>query len=42
MRSLEACNGAFFLVFLGSTYPAKRLDNASDRPIGDLGMVHLP
>ena len=43
MRALEACNGAFFLVFLaGSTYPAQRLGNPSDRPIGDPGIVHLP
>ena len=43
MRALEACNGAFCLVFLhGSTQPVQRLDNPSDRPIGDPGMVHLP
>ena len=43
MRALEACNGAFFLVFLaGRSLPAQRLDNPSDRPIGDPGMVHLP
>ena len=43
MRALEACNGAFSLVFLhGSTEPVQRLDNPSDRPIGDPGMVHLP
>ena len=43
MRALETCNGAFFLVFLaGSTQPAQRLDNPSDRPIGDPGMVHQP
>ena len=43
MRVLEACNGAFFLVFLaGSTYPVQRLEDPSDHPIGDPGMVHLP
>ena len=43
MRALEACNGAFFLEFLGgSTKPGQRLENPSDRPIGDPGMVHLP
>ena len=43
MRALEACHGAFFLVFLpGSIYPAQRLVNPSHRPIGDPGMVHLP
>ena len=43
MRVLEACNGAFFLVFLaGSTKPVQRLEDPSDRPIGDPGMVYLP
>ena len=43
MRVLEACNGGFFLVFLAeSTYPVQRLEDPSDRPIGDPGMVHLP
>ena len=43
MRVLEACNGAFFLVFLaGSTQPVQCLEHHSDRPIGDPGMVHLP
>ena len=43
MRVLEACNGAFSLVFLaGSTLPVQRLEDPSDRPIGDPGMVHLP
>ena len=43
MRALEACNGAFFLVFLaGGTQPAQCPVNPSDRPIGDPGMEHLP
>ena len=43
MRAPEACNGAFFLAFLaGSTKPAQRLENPSNHPIGDPGMVHLP
>ena len=43
MRVLEACKGAFFLVFLaGSTFPVQRLEDHSDRPIGDPAMVHLP
>ena len=40
MRVLEACNGAFFLVFLAGT--VQRLEDPSERPIGDPGMVHLP
>ena len=43
MRVLDACNGAFFLVFLaGRTLPVQRLEDPSDRPIRDPGMVHLP
>ena len=43
MRVVEACNGAFFLVFLaGSTLRVQRLEDPSYRPIGDPGMVHLP
>ena len=43
MRVLEACNGAFFLVFLaGSTLTVQHLEDPSDRPIGNPGMVDLP
>ena len=43
MRVLEACNGGLFLVILAeSTKPVQRLEDPSDRPIGDPGMVHLP
>ena len=43
MRVPEPCNGEYFLVFLaGSTYPAQRLENPSDHPVGDPGTVHLP
>ena len=43
MRVLEACNCAFFWVFLGgSTKPVQRLEDPSDHTIDDPGMVHLP
>ena len=43
MRAPEAYNGAFVLVFLaGSTKGAQRLENPSDCPIGDPGVLHLP